>query len=79
MFLTNPTAGDIAYARRLVARVHGTEQSAQTPIQQQAFALRGWIDASIRQPETKEDANLLKESIRYLEAMSVRDFSCGPR
>lgn len=57
-------AGDLGYARKLVARVQGGEHSAQTPIQQQAFTLRGWIDASIRQPRNKEDIALLKESVR---------------
>ncbi|CAN0392522.1 unnamed protein product, partial [Pylaiella littoralis] len=56
--------GDLEYARKLVTRVQGGDQSAQTPIQQQAFALRGWIDASIRQPQSKEEVILLKESIR---------------
>ncbi|CAN0217563.1 unnamed protein product, partial [Hapterophycus canaliculatus] len=51
-------------ARKLVTRVHGGHHSAQTPIQQQAFALRGWIDASICDPQTKEEVALLKESIR---------------
>lgn len=78
IFLAHPMAGDLAHARRLVARVQGTERSAQTPIQQQAFALRGWIDASIRQPKTKEHASLLKESIRYLGAMIARNYSVGP-
>ena len=56
--------GDLEYARKLVIRVQGGEHAAQTPIQQQAFALRGWIDASIRQPRNKEEVALLKESIR---------------
>lgn len=47
-----------------MTRVQGGDHSAQTPIQQQAFALRGWIDASIRQPQTKEEVTLVKESIR---------------
>ncbi|CAM9202117.1 unnamed protein product [Laminaria digitata] len=59
--------GDLGYARKLVARVQGGEHSAQTPIQQQAFILRGWIDASIRQPRNKEDIGLLKESISMFE------------
>lgn len=56
--------GDLAYARKLVGRVQGGEHSAQTPIQQQAFTLRGWIDSSIRRPSNKEEIALLKESIR---------------
>lgn len=60
------TTGDLAYARKLVTRVQGGEHSAQTPIQQQAFALRGWIDASIREPCSKEEVTLLKESIRLV-------------
>ena len=59
-------AGDLEYARKLVTRVQGGDYSAQTPIQQQAFALRGWIDASIKQPRTKEETSLLKESIRWV-------------
>lgn len=58
------TPGDLAYARKLVSRVQRGELSAQTPIQQQAFTLRGWVDASIRQPQSKEEVTLLKESIR---------------
>ncbi|CAN0259908.1 unnamed protein product, partial [Ectocarpus sp. 12 AP-2014] len=60
--------GDLEYARKLVARVQGGDYSAQTPIQQQAFTLRGWIDASIGQPRNKEEASLLKESIRQAAA-----------
>lgn len=59
-------AGDLEYARKLVTRVQGGDYSAQTPIQQQAFALRGWIDASIKQPRSKEELSLLKESIRQV-------------
>lgn len=47
-----------------MTRVQGGEYAAQTPIQQQAFTLRGWIDASIRQPRNKEEVAFLKESIR---------------
>lgn len=61
-------AGDLEYARKLVTRVQGGDYSAQTPIQQQAFTLRGWIDASIRQSRNKEEASLLKESIRQAAA-----------
>lgn len=53
-------------------RVQGGENAAQTPIQQQAFSLRGWIDASIRQPRNKEEVALLKESIRRVTSA---DFS----
>lgn len=63
-YLRRVGAGDLGYARKLVARVQGGESSAQTPIQQQAFTLRGWIDASIQQPRNKEDIALLKESVR---------------
>ncbi|CAM9895733.1 unnamed protein product, partial [Ectocarpus sp. 12 AP-2014] len=59
--------GDLEYARKLVTRVQGGDYSAQTPIQQQAFTLRGWIDASISQPRNKEEASLLKESISFFE------------
>ncbi|CAN0440703.1 unnamed protein product, partial [Ectocarpus sp. 12 AP-2014] len=62
--------GDLEYARKLVTRVQGGDYSAQTPIQQQAFTLRGWIDASISQPRNKEEASLLKESIRQAAAAS---------
>lgn len=61
-------AGDLEYARKLVTRVQGGDYSAQTPIQQQAFTLRGWIDASIIQPRSKEEVSLLKESIRQAAA-----------
>ncbi|CAM9330006.1 unnamed protein product, partial [Ectocarpus sp. 8 AP-2014] len=60
--------GDLEYARKLVTRVQGGDYSAQTPIQQQAFTLRGWIDTSISQPRNKEEASLLKESIRQAAA-----------
>ncbi|CAM9357864.1 unnamed protein product [Ectocarpus fasciculatus] len=60
--------GDLEYARKLVTRVQGGDYSAQTPIQQQAFTLRGWIDASISQPRSKEEVSLLKESIRQAAA-----------
>lgn len=59
-------AGDLEYARKLVTRVQGGDYSAQTPIQQQAFALRGWIDASIKQPQSNEEISILKESIRQV-------------
>ena len=62
--MTLPCAGDLDYARKLVTKVQRGEHSAQTPIQQQAFALRGWIDASIRQPRSKEEVCFLQESIR---------------
>ena len=54
-----------------MTRVQGGEHAAQTPIQQQAFALRGWIDASIRQPRNKEEVALLKESIRRVTTAGV--------
>ncbi|CAM9524427.1 unnamed protein product, partial [Choristocarpus tenellus] len=59
--------GDLREARRLVERVMGGGCEAQTPIQQQAFSLRGWIDASVRNPQSKADVDLRKDSIRYFE------------
>lgn len=48
----------------MTEKVLGRGSSAETPIQQQAFSLRGWIDMSIKQAKTQREIGLIKESIR---------------
>ncbi|CAM9140679.1 unnamed protein product [Discosporangium mesarthrocarpum] len=59
--------GNLTDARYLVEKVMGDLGEAQTPIQQQAFTLRGWIGASVKNPQNKAEIDLHKESIRYFE------------